>query len=98
MDIYKSKYLEEVMRWLYKICGMISLALYIFFLYQLWHMCQYGGIQSHGTKLVVLAAGFALTFILWFASRLYVKKKYSDGGVRKKRIYTGMENQKRDKA
>ena len=86
------------MRWIYKICGMISLALYIFILYQLWHMCQYGGIQSHGTKLVVLAAGFALTFILWFASRLYVKKKYSDGGVRKKRIYTGMENQKRDKA
>ena len=38
----------------------------------------------------MLAAGFALTFILWFASRLYVKKKYSDGGVRKKRIYTGI--------
>ena len=80
------KYLETVMKCIYRICGMISLALYIFILYQLWHMCQYGGIQSHGTKLVVLAAGFALTFVLRFASRLYVKKKYSDGGVRKKRI------------
>ena len=84
------KYLETVMKCIYRICGMISLALYIFILYQLWHMCQYGGIQSHGTKLVVLAAGFALTFVLRFASKIYLKKKCPDGGVINNKIYAGI--------
>ena len=35
------------MKYIYKITGKVSLILYIFMLYQFWHLCQYGGLRRH---------------------------------------------------
>lgn len=41
------------MKYIYKITGKVSLLFYIFNLYQLWHLCQYGGLRRHIPMLVL---------------------------------------------
>lgn len=43
------------MKYIYKITGKVSLILYIFMLYQFWHLCQYGGLRRH---IPMLALGY----------------------------------------
>lgn len=59
------------MKYIYKICGKVSLVCYIFTLYQVWHLCQYGGLQSHISALILGIIGFGSTGILWLISRRY---------------------------
>ena len=56
------------MKYIYKISGKISLMFYIFTLYRIWHLCQYGGLRSHVPTLAVGMTGFMGTFILWAIS------------------------------
>jgi hypothetical protein len=44
---------------------MISLFCYILFLYQLWHLCQYGGLKRHLPAMFAIIIVFLITFILW---------------------------------
>ena len=74
------------MKYIYKICGKVSLACYIFTLYQLWHLCQYGGLRSHMLALGLGITGFGITMILWLVSRRNNQKKDSEKSV-KKRIF-----------
>lgn len=52
------------MKYIFKISKISSLIFYIFLLYQLWHLCQYGGVRTHFFGLIICAAGVAVTVIL----------------------------------
>ncbi len=56
---------------------------YIYFLYQLWHLCQYGGIRSHLPRLIVSLAGCGMFFVLWVISR---KNKQEEASENRKNI------------
>ena len=56
---------------------------YIYFLYQLWHLCQYGGIRSHLPRLIVSLAGCGMFFVLWVISR---KNKQEESSENRKNI------------
>lgn len=71
----------------YKIGGKLSLVFYIVMLYQLWHLCQYGGLRSHAFRLIAAALGFAVTFILWLAARKRRQKEVSERAAGKKVLY-----------
>ena len=71
------------MRYIYKISGKISLMFYIFTLYRIWHLCQYGGLRSHVPTLAVGMTDFVGTFILWAISRKVIRK--TDSAYREKR-------------
>lgn len=71
------------MKYIYKISGKISLMFYIFTLYRIWHLCQYGGLRSHVPTLAVGMTGFVGTFILWAISRKVIRK--TDSAYREKR-------------
>lgn len=62
------------MKYIYKICGKISLLFYIFTLYHLWHLCQYGGIRRHIPTLVFGIIGGVGTFALWLLARHIFKR------------------------
>ena len=62
------------MKAIYHLCGKISLLCYIFILYQLWHLCQFGGIRMHLAVLVPVGAVFLVSFVLWLVSRKYIGK------------------------
>lgn len=62
------------MKYIYKITGKVSLLFYIFNLYQLWHLCQYGGLRSHIPMLVSGIIGLVGTLVLWLISRRYNQK------------------------
>ena len=51
------------MKAIYHLCGKISLLCYIFILYQLWHLCQFGGIRMHLAVLVPVGAVFLVSFV-----------------------------------
>lgn len=51
------------MKRIYRNCGKISLIFYIFTLYNVWHLSQYGGVRSHLFSLVFGATGFLISFI-----------------------------------
>lgn len=76
------------MAYIYKIFGKISFVAYIYTLYQLWHLCQYGGLRSH---IMALGFGMALsgiTAVLWFVSKIYLRK--NGLGIREKnKIFYG---------
>ena len=61
----------KIMLYIYKIFGKLSIVFYIFMLYQLWHLCQYGGLHSHFPKIVVGMCAFVVTFLLWLITRAY---------------------------
>lgn len=78
------------MKYLYNICGKISLISYIFLLYQLWNLCQYGGIRSH---IWVLALGGIVcvgTFVLWTALRRKLQRENAKSFRKKKMFYIEM--------
>ena len=74
------------MKYIYKICVKMSLVCYIFTLYQLWHLCQYGGLRSHMSALGLGIAGFGITMILWLVSRRNNQKEDSEESM-KNRIF-----------
>ena len=49
--------------------GKICLVFYSFLLYNLWHLCQYGGVRSHLPEIAVGILGFVITFGLWVLER-----------------------------
>ena len=75
------------MSYIYKICGKLSLVFYIATLYQLWHLCQYGGLRSHVLKLAVVILGLACTFLIWMIGRKRYKKVDSVDRSRKQIVY-----------
>lgn len=74
------------MSYIYKICGKLSLVFYIATLYQLWHLCQYGGLRSHVLKVAVVILGLACTFLIWMIGRKRDKKVDSVDKFRKQII------------
>lgn len=78
---------RKIMTYIYKISGKISMVLYIFILYQLWHLCQYGSLQNHFPKLAMGMIGFAITFVLWMIARKYHRKTDRDDAVKKKILH-----------
>ncbi len=72
------------MKKIYKVCGKVSLAFYLFMLYQLWHLCQYGGLRRHILMLALGMAGFGVTFILWLISRRHTRQEASEDKGKKK--------------
>lgn len=75
------------MKYVYKLCGKVSLVFYIFTLYQLWHLCQYGGLKSHASMLALGIIGCGGTFMLWLISRRYRQKEDSEDKVKNKNFY-----------
>lgn len=63
------------MKYISKIGKISSLIFYIFLLYQLWHLCQYGGIKSHFFRVVICTAGFVVAVILCLVSKRYKLKE-----------------------
>lgn len=59
------------MKSIYQIFRKISLVCYLFAMYQLWHLCQFGGMRKHLPFLLSGMAGFLISLILW----LVFKKK-----------------------
>lgn len=74
------------MKHIYKICGKISLLFYVLTLYQLWHLCQYGGTRRHIPALMFGIAGFIGAFVLWMIARQSFKRD-NFGSFRKKNIF-----------
>lgn len=62
------------MKYLYQVCGKISLLCYIPMLYQLWHLCQYGGMRRHLPALMFWTVLCAVTWILWLVARWKCKQ------------------------
>ncbi len=62
------------MKYLYKICGKISLLCYIPMIYQLWHLCHYGSVRRHFHALAFWAVCCIVTFLLWLTARHFCKK------------------------
>ncbi len=59
----------------YRIGGKLSLVFYIVMLYQLWHLCQYGGLRSHMLKLLVVLLGLVCTLVMWLIGRKHSEKR-----------------------
>lgn len=79
--------MKEKMKYIYKICIAIQLGIYIFSLYQIWHLCQYGGLRSHMSALFLGLTGFVITFILGLILRRYSIKEKGEGQAEKKRLH-----------
>ena len=68
-----------------KIIGKVSIVFYIFLLYEVWHLCQYGGLRSHFFQMAVGVVGFMVTFILWIFTRKF--RKPSEELIEKKELH-----------
>lgn len=75
------------MKYIYTFFGKVSLVFYIFTLYQLWHLCQYGGLKNHTLMLVLGIIVFGVTLLLWLISRRYNQKSDSEDSAKKKISY-----------
>ena len=75
------------MKVIYQICGKISLLCYIFILYQIWHLCQFGGIRAHFMVLLPSGAVFLASFALWLISRKYRKKEDDNTPMKRKILW-----------
>lgn len=71
----------------YQICGKISLICYIFILYQIWHLCQFGGIRPHLMIILPATAVFLASFVLWLISRKYRAKENQKNPVKTKILW-----------
>lgn len=60
-----------------RITEFLSLLFYIFTFYQLWHLCQYGGVRRHLPLLIIGALGFFVSFVL----RLIMGRKKQEEAV-----------------
>lgn len=56
------------MKYIYKISGKISLVCYLFVLYQLWQLCQWGGLRRYLPALAIGMFGLLTSFILCLIS------------------------------
>lgn len=63
----------------YKIFEKIGVFCYLFCFYQLWHLCQFGGLQRHVLRLGVGVLALLISVLAW----LLLKKKDSDLDVKK---------------
>lgn len=72
------------MKYIYKICGKVSLVFYMYVLFQLWHLCQYGGLRSHMWALLFGGMGCGITFVLWIVSKSHKQESESEKSVRKR--------------
>lgn len=75
------------MKYIYKICGKVSIVCYVFMLYQLWHLCQYGGIRNHIPKLLLGCAVFVVAFLIWWVAKRKNSKETVDNDSKKKMFY-----------
>ncbi len=75
------------MKIIYQICGKISLICYIFILYQIWHLCQFGGIRPHLMIILPATAVFLASFVLWLISRKYRAKENQKNPVKTKILW-----------
>ena len=73
---------EDTMKILYQVCGKISLLCYLFLLYQLWHLCQFGGSRRHLLLMLPALLVFAVTLFLWLAARKHAGTEASSGKQR----------------
>lgn len=55
-------------KYLPKIYAIISLVFFILFLYQMWHLCQYGGVTRHILPLLITLTGCLLSLIFLIIS------------------------------
>ena len=78
------------MKYIYKITGKVSLILYIFMLYQFWHLCQYGGLRRHIPMLALDIIGLVGTVVLWLISKRHNQEVNSGDNGNKKLFYTEM--------
>lgn len=69
---------------MHKYSFKISLLCYIFTLYQLWHLCQYGGLRSHLPELAIGAVGFIVTLFLRLTSKKQNPIPNSENTMKKK--------------
>lgn len=74
------------MKNIYKISGKITLFFYLLFLYQAWHLCQYGGVRRHLLILILGVLGFLISFIFWLVSRRQRREDNPDYKM-KKRVF-----------
>lgn len=63
------------MKGIYKICGPLGLLFYFYFMYRLWHMCQYGGLRSHLPGILIGVVGFVVLFIFWLINVKKLRKR-----------------------
>ncbi len=77
---------NETMKYLYQVCGKLSLLCYIPILYQLWHLCEYGGVRSHLPALAFWTVLCGVTLILWLIARQKCKQR-TTGKIKKSKIY-----------
>lgn len=75
------------MKYIYKICGKVSLVCYILMLYQLWHLCQYGRLRHHLPMLAFYAVSCGVTFLLWLIARRHFRKNTAEGSNKPKVFY-----------
>lgn len=66
------------MKYISKIGKISSLIFYIFLLYQLWHLCRYGGLRRHFLEIAICTACLAVAVILCFVSKRYKLKENKD--------------------
>lgn len=62
------------MRLVNKISGKLALCFYIFMLYYLWHLCQYGGVKSHIVLMAIGFAGCISMLVTWMVSKSIIGK------------------------
>ena len=79
------------MKYIYKITGKVSLILYIFMLYQFWHLCQYGGLRRHIPMLALGIIGLVGTVVLWLISKRHNQEVNSGDNGNKKLFYTEID-------
>ncbi len=82
MKLLKPK--TKIMPYVNKIFKYVSMVFYVFALYELWHLCQFGGVQRHFQRVVIGIAGCVFTFILWLVTRKYRQKADLESTSRKK--------------
>ena len=74
------------MKYFYQILREISLFFYLFILYQVWHLCQYGGVRRH--LAILLFGGFV--FLISFIFGIFLKRGKLEGFPRsshKKKLF-----------
>lgn len=76
------------MKHIYKVCGKISILCYIFIMYELWHLCKYGGIRNHLPSLAFWTVICAAMFILWLIAKRKLNNKIPNNSQKSKIYYT----------
>lgn len=63
----------------YQICKALCLAGYLYFLYQLYHLCRLGGLRSHLVPLAVSMAVCFVSFVCWIFFRVRARENGEPG-------------------